>query len=224
MDGKCAFGPDVTTLLLISEIYLIFALYKTSVLMMPNSESTIPDSLTKREYDAEVESCRNLFVKKATDYGTAWRIMRPTSLTDQIFIKASRIRSLQVKGEAYVDEGVGAELVGIVNYAAMALIQCKLGFADAADLSAAEAVRLYDEQIKRAYLLMADKNHDYDEAWRHMRVSSITDIILMKIHRTKEIENHGGATLVSEGVEANYLDMINYAIFALILLSEESAK
>ncbi|MGN0029983.1 MAG: DUF1599 domain-containing protein [Marinilabiliaceae bacterium] len=191
---------------------------------MQNSESPIPDNLTKREYDAEVESCRNLFVKKAADYGTAWRIMRPTSLTDQIFIKASRIRSLQVKGEACVDEGVGAELVGIVNYAAMALIQCKLGFADSADLSADEAVRLYDEQIKRAYRLMADKNHDYDEAWRHMRVSSITDIILMKIHRTKEIENHGGATIVSEGVEANYLDMINYAIFALILLTEESAK
>ena len=191
---------------------------------MSSSESPVSDNLTKREYDAEVESCRSLFVKKAADYGTAWRIMRPASLTDQIFIKASRIRSLQVKGEACVDEGVGAELVGIVNYAAMALIQCKLGFADSADLSAAEAVRLYDEQIKRAYDLMADKNHDYDEAWRHMRVTSITDIILMKIHRTKEIENHDGATLVSEGVEANYLDMINYAIFALILLTEESTK
>lgn len=193
--------------------------------MMPTTEDELPeDNLTKSEYDAQVATCRELFVKKAADYGTAWRIMRPSSLTDQIFIKASRIRSIQVKGEARVNEGVATELIGIVNYAAMALIQCKLGFADAADLSADAAVSLYDDQIERAYHLMADKNHDYDEAWRHMRVSSITDIILMKIHRTKEIEDHGGATLVSEGVEANYLDMINYAVFALILMAEEAAN
>lgn len=191
---------------------------------MPTTEDELPENVTKREYDAEAASCRELFVKKAADYGTAWRIMRPSSLTDQIFIKASRIRSIQMKGEARVNEGVATELIGIVNYAAMALIQCKLGFADAADLSADAAVALYDDQIERAYHLMADKNHDYDEAWRQMRVSSITDIILMKIHRTKEIESHGGATLVSEGVEANYLDMINYAVFALILLAEEAAN
>ena len=191
---------------------------------MSNSEQQLPDNPTKREYEAEAELCRELFVKKAADYGTAWRIMRPSSLTDQIFIKASRIRSLQVKGDARINEGVGSEFIGIVNYAAMALIQCKLGFADSADLAPDEAVRLYDEQIKRAYNLMADKNHDYDEAWRHMRVSSITDIIIMKIHRTKEIEDHGGVTCVSEGVEANYLDMVNYAFFALILLREESTK
>lgn len=195
---------------------------------MPTAEDGHTDNeaalRTKSEYDAQVAACRELFTKKAADYGTAWRIMRPSSLTDQIFIKASRIRSIQVKGDARVHEGIGSELIGIVNYAAMALIQCKLGFADSADLTSTEAVRLYDEQIKRAYSLMADKNHDYDEAWRHMRVSSITDIILMKIHRTKEIEDHDGATLVSEGVEANYLDMINYAVFALILLAEEAAN
>lgn len=172
--------------------------------------------------NTEASICRELFRKKAEDYGTAWRIMRPSSVTDQIFIKANRIRSIQEKGEARVAEGVRSELIGIVNYAAMALIQCQLGYADSADMSAADAVSRYDEQIGRAYSLMADKNHDYDEAWRHMRISSITDIILMKVYRTKEIEDKGGVTLVSEGVEANYLDMINYAVFALILSRGDS--
>lgn len=176
-----------------------------------------PVEKTRREYAEQTSFCRELFLKKAADYGTAWRILRPASVTDQIFIKANRIRSIQEKGEAKVNEGIRSELIGIVNYAAMALIQCQLGYADSADMTADEAVARYDEQISRAYNLMADKNHDYDEAWRHMRVASITDIILMKLFRTKEIEDHKGETLVSEGVEANYLDMINYAVFALIL-------
>ncbi len=172
---------------------------------------------TSCEYDEQTALCRELFVKKAEDYGTAWRIMRPSSVTDQIFIKANRIRSIQEKGEARINEGVRSELIGIVNYSAMALIQCEKGYADTADIPASEAIVMYDAQVKRAKDLMANKNHDYDEAWRQMRVSSITDIILMKLFRTKEIEDHNGATLVSEGVEANYLDMINYAVFALIL-------
>lgn len=172
---------------------------------------------TETEYKEQAETCRGVFLKKMEDYGVAWRILRPSSVTDQIFIKANRIRSIQTKGEKLVDEGVRPELVGIVNYAAMALIQCKLGYAATADISPGAALAEYDSQVERARTLMLSKNHDYDEAWRLMRVSSITDIILMKIYRTKEIENHGGATQVSEGVEANYLDMINYAIFALIL-------
>lgn len=185
-----------------------------------NSQTTGPQ-LTERQYNEQVEICRDLFTKKAQDYGTAWRIMRPSSVTDQIFIKANRIRSIQTKGENMVGEGIRSELIGIVNYAAMALIQCELGFADSADMSAGEAIRRYSEKIDTAYNLMASKNHDYDEAWRHMRVSSIVDIILMKIYRTKEIESHKGNTIVSEGVEANYLDMINYAVFALILTKDE---
>ena len=177
---------------------------------------------TRREYDGQVAVCRDLFKEKAEDYGTAWRIMRPSSVTDQIFIKANRIRSIQEKGESRIADGVRVELVGIVNYAVMALIQCQIGYADTADMTAAEALSRYDEQIRRAYSLMADKNHDYDEAWRLMRVSSIVDIILMKVFRTKEIEDKDGATLVSEGVEANYLDMINYALFALILTKADN--
>lgn len=172
---------------------------------------------TEAEYREQAEACRDVFVKKMEDYGVAWRILRPSSVTDQIFIKANRIRSIQTKGERLVDEGVRAELIGIVNYAAMALIQCKLGYADTADIAPEVALAEYDSQVERAKTLMLSKNHDYDEAWRLMRVSSITDIILMKIYRTKEIESHDGATIVSEGVEANYLDMINYAMFALIL-------
>ena len=177
-------------------------------------------SKTDVEFSEQVSVCREIFEKKARDYGTAWRILRPTSITDQIFIKANRIRSLEVKGESRIDEGVRAEYIGIVNYAAMALIQCEKGYAEGADLSAEEALGLYDGSIARARGLMGNKNHDYDEAWRHMRPSSMTDIILMKILRTKEIEDHEGRTLISEGVEANYLDMINYAIFALILTKE----
>lgn len=174
---------------------------------------------TEQEFAREIARCRDIYQKKMLDYGTSWRIMRPASLTDQIFIKAKRIRSLEEKhGNSAVDEGIEPEFIGIVNYCAMALIQVKLGSGD--PLLPEEAMRLYDEAIKASTSLMLNKNHDYDEAWRDMRVSSFTDIILQKLFRTKEIEDHEGKTLISEGVDANYMDMINYALFALIKLNE----
>ncbi|MDE7438447.1 MAG: DUF1599 domain-containing protein [Muribaculaceae bacterium] len=171
---------------------------------------------TVEEFSAVISVCRDIFEKKLKDYGTSWRIMRPSSLTDQIFIKARRIRSLEEKGveKAAVNEGIEPEFIGIVNYCAIALIQLQLGAGE--PIPAGEAIKLYDEQVKKATALMMNKNHDYDEAWREMRVSSFTDIILQKLMRTKEIEDHHGKTLISEGVDANYMDMINYALFALI--------
>ena len=160
--------------------------------------------------------CRDIFAKKLQDYGTSWRLMRLPSLTDQIYIKAARIRSIEEKREARVHEGIGPEFIGIVNYGIIALIQAKLGPGD--DIPAEEALRLYDEMYRATTSLMLDKNHDYDEAWRHMRVSSFTDIILTKLHRIKQIEDNQGRTLISEGVEAGYMDIINYSIFALIQL------
>ncbi|MBD5223274.1 MAG: DUF1599 domain-containing protein [Bacteroidales bacterium] len=173
---------------------------------------------TEEQFDAITDLCRSVFEKKMIDYGTSWRIMRPSSLTDQIYIKARRIRTLEENGEdfAEVDEGIEPEFIGIVNYCAMALIQLKLGPGDA--LPPEKALKEYDSAINSATSLMKNKNHDYDEAWRHMRISSFTDIILQKLLRTKEIESNHGKTLVSEGVDANYMDMINYAIFALIKL------
>lgn len=175
-----------------------------------------PDTI--KEFSAIKELCRDVYKKKMHDYGTSWRIMRPSSLTDQIFIKAKRIRSLEEKGiaRAQVNEGIEPEFVGIINYCVMALIQLKLGPGEA--LASEDALRLYDESLEAATSLMNHKNHDYDEAWRSMRVSSFTDIILQKLLRTKEIESHNGKTLVSEGIDANYMDMINYAVFALIKL------
>lgn len=175
---------------------------------------------TQVQYQNVIEMCRDIFTKKMEDYGTAWRIMRPQSLTDQIYIKVKRIRSLQEKGVALIDEGERDEFIGIVNYAAMALIQLDLGYSDSPLMDYEEAERLYLEKIQLAKSLMDNKNHDYDEAWRDMRISSITDLILMKIHRTKEIEDHDGETLISEGIDANYMDMINYAVFALIKIDE----
>lgn len=171
---------------------------------------------TAEEFAEIKHICRDIFEKKSKDYGTSWRIMRPSSLTDQIFIKARRIRSLEEKGieKAAVNEGIEPEFIGIVNYCAIALIQLQLGAGQ--QISPAEALQLYDEKIGQATSLMMNKNHDYDEAWREMRVSSFTDIILQKLMRTKEIEDHQGKTLISEGIDANYMDMINYAIFALI--------
>ena len=160
--------------------------------------------------------CRDLYAKKLHDYGAAWRILRPTSVTDQIFIKANRIRSLETKGEARVEEGIRPELIAIVNYSIMGLIQLKLGYAEKDDLTEQQALDLYDEQAHKALELMLAKNHDYDEAWRSMRSTSYTDLILMKIYRTKQIEALSGVTLVSEGVDANYMDMMNYAVFGLI--------
>ncbi len=174
---------------------------------------------TENEFAQEIARCRDIFEKKMIDYGTSWRIMRPSSLTDQIYIKAARVRSLEEKGGVgHVDEGIEPEFIGIVNYCAMALIQLELGPGE--PLAPEEAIKLYDAAISKATSLMLNKNHDYDEAWRNMRVSSFTDIILQKLLRTKEIEDHRGKTLISEGLDANYMDMINYALFALIKLDE----
>lgn len=178
-------------------------------------------SVTSEQYDGVIGSCRSIFLEKMHDYGTAWRILRPSSLTDQIYIKASRIRSLQEKGHSRVGEGIGPEFMGIVNYSIMALIQLDLGAAEEPHMDTARAEMLYDGYAAKAKSLMADKNHDYDEAWRQMRVSSLTDIILMKLLRIKQIEDNNGMTRISEGLDANYLDIINYSVFALIQLNEE---
>lgn len=175
---------------------------------------------TLEQYDAIVAECMALFERKAHDYGTAWRIMRVRSLTDQIFIKAQRIRTLQQVGVSKVEEGIRPELVGIVNYAAMALVQLEMGVVDVPDLHAEEAGRKVAGAIGQARDLMMRKNHDYGEAWRSMRVSSLVDLVLMKLLRIKQIEDLSGATLVSEGIDANFLDIVNYAVFALIRLDE----
>jgi len=176
---------------------------------------------TTVEYQNIIAECRSLFMKKASDYGTAWRILRLSSITDQIFIKANRIRSIQEKGVNKVGEDITNEFVGIINYCLIALIQDNLGKDERMELPVDELMKLYDGFADSTKSLLADKNHDYGEAWRDMRVSSITDIILMKILRVKQIEDNAGQTLVSEGIDANYMDMINYAVFALILLEEE---
>ena len=173
---------------------------------------------TKEQFGQVIAICRDLFSKKLHDYGAAWRILRPASVTDQIFIKANRIRSIETKGVALVDEGIRPELIGIVNYGIIGLIQLELGYAEAADLTNEQALALYDKYAKASLELMLAKNHDYDEAWRLMRITSYTDLILMKLYRTKQIESLAGQTLVSEGVDANYMDMINYAVFGLIKL------
>ncbi|HPF89995.1 MAG: DUF1599 domain-containing protein [Flavobacteriales bacterium] len=173
---------------------------------------------TLAQYDAVVEECLALFARKAHDYGTAWRVLRVPSLTDQIMIKAQRIRTLQEVGESKVGEGVRPELIGIINYAAMALVQMELGVVDAPDLSAERAVTEVRDRLAQARALMERKNHDYGEAWRGMRVSSFVDLILMKLLRIKQIEDNRGATLVSEGIDANFLDIVNYAVFAMIIL------
>ena len=176
---------------------------------------------TREEFEQIMSECRSLFAKKLCDYGAAWRIMRPSSVTDQIYIKANRIRTLETKGVAMVDEGIRPEFIGIVNYAIIGLIQLELGPADEVEgvMTADEALAAYDRHANDALQLMLRKNHDYDEAWRSMRISSYTDLILMKIFRTKQIEELGGHTLVSEGIDANYMDMMNYAVFGLIKLT-----
>ncbi|MEN8249173.1 MAG: DUF1599 domain-containing protein [Bacteroidota bacterium] len=176
---------------------------------------------TTVEYQNIIENCRSLFQKKASDYGTAWRILRLPSITDQIFIKANRIRSVQEKGINKVGEDISNEFVGIINYCIIALIQDQLGATDEMEIPLDDLMNYYDRVANETKALLEDKNHDYGEAWRDMRVSSITDIILMKLLRVKQIEDNEGETLVSEGVGANYMDMINYAVFALILLKEE---
>jgi len=177
-------------------------------------------SNTSKQYDNVITSCRTLFTNKMKDYGSAWRILRLPSLTDQIFIKAQRIRGLQQNKERKVNEGEVSEFIGIINYAIMALIQLKKGVVEQPDISLEEAVSLYDAEVIQTKQLMLDKNHDYGEAWRDMRISSLTDLILQKLLRVKQIEDNKGRTLVSEGIDANYQDMINYSIFAMIHLGE----
>ncbi len=175
---------------------------------------------TLKQYDTQVAKCQEVFEKKTKDYGTAWRILRPSSLTDQLYIKASRIRSLEELGEQKVEEGIEPEYIGLVNYSIMALIQLDLKENDPLELDFERATSLYKEYMEATRELMIAKNHDYGEAWREMRVSSLTDLILMKLLRVKQIEDNEGKTLISEGLDANYQDIINYALFALIRLDE----
>lgn len=176
---------------------------------------------TSQQYDAVIETCRTLFINKMTDYGSAWRILRLPSLTDQIFIKAQRIRGLQQNSVRKVEEGEASEFIGIINYCVMALIQLEKGVVETPDLKVDQATKLYDEKVALTKQLMMDKNHDYGEAWRDMRVSSLTGLILQKLLRVKQIEDNSGKTIVSEGIDANYQDMINYAVFAMIHLNEK---
>ena len=178
----------------------------------------MPD--TSLQFDTVVSKCTEIFKKKSIDYGTAWRILRSSSLTDQIFIKANRIRTLQETGSSKVNEGIEPEFIGIVNYCVMALIQLELKKDNRLELPADEVINLYQEKILEAKNLMMAKNHDYGEAWRDMRVSSLTDLILMKILRVKQIEDNKGKTIISEGIDANYFDMLNYSVFALIHLNK----
>tara|TARA_B000000475_G_C15919317_1_gene415969 strand:- start:285 stop:821 length:537 start_codon:yes stop_codon:yes gene_type:complete len=176
---------------------------------------------TSDSFDLIIDNCHALFDKKMLDYGSAWRILRLSSLTDQIFIKAQRIRSIEDKGKQEVSDSIEGEFRGIINYSIIALIQLEKGLADSADLALEEASELFQQYANKTKKLMLAKNHDYDEAWREMRVSSFTDLILQKLLRVKQIEDNKGETLVSEGIDANYYDMINYSIFALIKLSEK---
>ncbi|MCD4698624.1 MAG: DUF1599 domain-containing protein [Bacteroidales bacterium] len=179
-------------------------------------------SRTNEQYDQAIAECKAVFLNKMKDYGSAWRILRTSSLTDQIYIKANRIRSITEKGSAKVKEGIKPEFIGIINYSIMALIQLELGASEDIDMDRAKAQKLYEHYFKAAKSLMENKNHDYGEAWRNMRISSLNDIILMKLLRIKQIEDNEGKTYVSEGVDANYDDIINYSVFALIKLSEET--
>jgi len=175
---------------------------------------------TEKQFMNVMAECRALFEKKLHDYGASWRILRPSSLTDQLFIKAKRIRSLEIKKESLVGEGIRPEFVALINYGIVGLIQLEKGYQDVVDITPGEAMALYDKHAQEALELMLKKNHDYDEAWRSMRVSSYTDFILTKIQRVKEIEDLQGETLVSEGIDANYMDIINYAVFGVIKLTE----
>jgi len=196
-----------------------------SVLFVENAvfwpvDFTFMNEKTSIEYKQVISNCKTLFARKTRDYGTAWRILRLPSITDQIFIKAQRIRSIQEKGVQKVDDPISDEFIGIINYCVIALIQLELEGSSKTEMTVEELEPMYDKTVHETYALQQDKNHDYGEAWRDMRVSSITDIILMKLLRVKQIEDNEGKTLVSEGVKANYQDMINYAVFAIILLKE----
>lgn len=182
------------------------------------------ESKTERQFEQAMGRCRELFAKKLHDYGASWRILRPSSLTDQLFIKAKRIRSLEIKKESLIGEGIMPEFMALINYGIVGLIQLERGFADSVDIKSNVALSLYDNYAKESLELMKRKNHDYDEAWRSMRVSSYTDLILTKIERIKEMEDLGGDTLVSEGIGSNYMDIINYAVFGMIKLTEQQQE
>jgi len=175
---------------------------------------------TEQQFHEAIGQCKTIFVQKLHDYGAAWRILRPASITDQLFIKANRIRSFEVKQTQKIQDSILNEFMGLVNYAIIALIQLEKGVASEIDLTPGQAGKLYEEKAEKALSLMLDKNHDYDEAWRKMRVSSYTDLILVKIFRIKQIEDNQGITTVSEGVDSNYMDILNYAVFAIIKLTE----
>ncbi len=179
---------------------------------------------TAQQFDQVIGECRRIFEKKLKDYGPAWRILRPQSLTDQLYIKANRIRTIELTGEAKVNEDIRGEFIGLINYSIIALIQMELGFADEVDIDNRRALELYDKYARQAKELMLRKNHDYGEAWRLMRISSFTDLILMKIFRIKQIEDNQGKTEISEGAENNYFDIINYSVFALIKLNEQKQE
>lgn len=179
---------------------------------------------TEQQFRDAMAACRDIFRKKLYDYKPSWRMLRPSSLTDQLFIKAKRIRSLEIKRESKVGEGILPEFMALINYGIVGLVQLREGFVDEIDMSNDDAMRLYDAFASECLALMMKKNHDYDEAWRGMRVSSYTDFILTKIERIKEIENHGGETLVSEGIDSNYMDIINYAAFGVIKLTERGKQ
>ena len=187
------------------------------------TESNEKQSKTDSQFERALTACREVFAPKLHDYGASWRIMRPETVTDQLFIKAKRIRTIEVTGENRVGDGVRGEFMALVNYGLVGIIQLSLPYADRIDISAAEALSLYDHNAKEAFELMKRKNHDYGEAWRDMRVSSYTDLILTKIERIKEIEDNRGETLVSEGIASNYMDIINYALFGIIRLDEAKA-
>lgn len=200
-----------------------------SVLFVENAvfcpaDFTSMNEKTSFEYKQVISNCKSLFAKKTRDYGTAWRILRLPSITDQIFIKAQRIRSIQEKGVQKVEDPITDEFIGIINYCVIALLQIELSQSTKTEMTIEELEPLYDQVVNDTFTLQQDKNHDYGEAWRDMRVSSITDIILMKLLRVKQIEDNEGKTLVSEGVKANYQDMINYAVFAMILLTTDKSK
>lgn len=197
-------------------IYSNFALAYRTYYYMAEKETT-----TNQQFEQVMQECRTLFEKKLHDYKASWRILRPSSLTDQLFIKAKRIRSLEIKKQSLVGEGIRPEFIALINYGIIGLIQLEKGFADTVDIDNNEAMSLYDHYAKESLELMKRKNHDYNEAWRDMRISSYTDFILTKIERVKEIENLEGNTLVSEGIGSNYMDIINYSVFGAIKLKEE---
>ena len=191
------------------------------ILIYKISRSIYANNNTNEEFKQALAQCREIFSKKLYDYKPSWRMLRPSSLTDQLFIKAKRIRTLEMTGETLVGEGILPEFMALINYGIVGLIQLQKGFADTVDITNEEAMALYDQHANEALQLMKRKNHDYDEAWRSMRISSYTDFILTKLQRIKEIEDLGGQTMVSEGIDANYMDIINYATFGVIKMTEE---